>query len=43
MVEVKYICSVCSQEFGDETSLSNHMVTNHSTKDEVTEEGEEKD
>lgn len=42
MAEVKYTCAVCGQEFTDEYTLSQHMITNHSTKDVTTEEGEEK-
>lgn len=42
MVEVQYTCAVCGQTFDSEDSLSNHMITNHATKEETTEEGEEK-
>ncbi|GEM_PF-2955085 len=43
MAIVEYTCSVCGQTFGDEGSLSQHMITAHSTKEETTEEGEEKE
>ncbi len=42
MAEVQYTCAVCGQNFESEDSLSNHMVTSHATKQEITEEGEEK-
>lgn len=42
MSQLIYTCSVCAQTFNDEYSLSDHMITNHSTKTEVYEEGETK-
>lgn len=41
-MEVTYTCSACGQTFGDENSLSSHMVTNHSTRTDVLQEGEAK-
>jgi|Napbiome12C3dose_1001474.scaffolds.fasta_scaffold00001_259 hypothetical protein len=42
MVEVQYTCATCGQTFDSEEALSDHMITNHATKQEITEEGEEK-
>lgn len=42
MTEVTYTCSVCEQTFTDEATLGTHMITAHSTKTEVSTEGETK-
>ncbi len=42
MAKTTYMCSVCQQTFNDVNSLSEHMITNHTTKTEIIEEGEEK-
>jgi hypothetical protein len=42
MPEVTYTCAVCGETFESQEALADHMVTYHSTKDEVSEEGEEK-
>lgn len=42
MAEVTYTCTPCGQTFPDESSLTDHQLTDHSTKTEVVAEGEAK-
>ncbi|CAN5126814.1 hypothetical protein BH09PAT1_BH09PAT1_6830 [soil metagenome] len=42
MADITYTCTPCGQTFSDEGSLKDHQTTDHSTKTEVTTEGEVK-
>lgn len=42
MTEITYTCSICGETFSDEYSLSQHMIQDHTTKTEVSLEGESK-